>query len=1700
MSFRALLCALALPLAAQAAAPSLTFTPPAGAPANGKHVVLLSGDEEYRSEEALPMLAKILSQRHGFRCTVLFPLDPDGTINPENQRSLAGSAALDTADAIVMSLRFRNWLEADMARFVAAFNRGVPIIALRTSTHAFNIPAGGPHSQYSWNSRAPWPGGFGKHVLGETWISHWGRHKFEATRGVAEPAHAADPILRGVKDVFGDSDVYEAYPPADARILMRGLVLKGMNPGDAPADHAKARATDKQPQGVNSPAMPIAWTRLFRNEAGKENRIFTTTLGAATDLVNEGSRRLVVNAVFWGLGLDVPAAADVRFVDPFNPKPYGFKGYRYRLTPDDYALGKEVPPGATPPPAPPKPAPAKKAAKQASAGGNAAAPAASTAAAAPAPAAKPGFQLNAGERVAIVGNALADRMQHHGWLETMIHLRHPEHNVTVRNLAFAGDEVVTRARSKDFGTPDEWLGKVQAGVVFAFFGYNESFAGPEGLPKFREELATFLRETRARTYNGLAPPRIVLFSPTAVEKLPDPNFEHKPQVNANLETYTRAMAEVARDLAGVTFVDLFTPSKRLFEEAARKGEPPLTINGVHFNDAGEGRLSREIYPALFGGSAPDVDAPAARKLRSLVNEKSAMWHSRYRSVDGYNIYGDRSKIAYVSHPDAPKITNTQVMMEELAQRDVMTTNLERRVWAAAAGKTGPVEMLPLPVVTAFGTNKPGPNIDGTYPFLDGDEATSLMTLAPGLQVNLFASEKQFPELAKPVQMAWDAKGRLWVAAWPSYPGRTPTSKVADKLLVLEDTDRDGRADKCTVFLDGLNCPTGFNFYKDGVLVVQAPDLWYVRDTDGDGRADWKERILMGLDSADSHHQTNAMIYEPGGALLLSDGVFHRTQVEGVEGAVRNIDGAIFRYEPLTGKFDRYVAYGFANPHGRAFDRWGNDLIVDATGNNTYFGPAFSGRIDHPGKHPRMKTVWDRPARPSAGSTFLTSRHFPEEYWGSFLNPNVIGFQGIYRVKMVDDGSGLKGERQPDVISSTDRNFRPIDTTTGPDGALYVCDWHNPLIGHLQSHLRDSNRDHVHGRIYRITAKDRPLAWQPKIAGEPIPALLELLKRGENHIRNLAKIELGNHDSDRVVAAAKAWAAKLDPAAPDHAHHLAEALWVHQWHNRVDLDLLSRQLNSPSADARAAAVRVLCYWREKVPNALAELRRLAVDEHPRVRLQAVRAASFFTVVEATEVALAALQKPVDYYLDYVIGETLRQLRPQWRQRIGEGGNFAGGDPAATRYLLRTLTVAEVQAMPRTADVSENLLGRSSVNDATRAEALAALAKARGAEPVALLLRTLESPGEIDAKGVGRLLLNQPAAALAQHRAGLLKLAMADTADGRTYAWAALALADKTLERVWQEAATSPLSRASLLGGIPLIPDAALRATAFERVMPILGQAITDIQGPDNIVAAIQRDAIRSAVSTRREPAAVFAALTVMLERGYQVPTAAQGLRTLPRDSWSAEGAGRAARALVAWAGKAHPNERTGRDYVESVQVAEDLAGLLPANEADALRQTLSGLRVAVFVVRAVVEGMRYDTPRIVVQAGRAFDLIFDNPDVMPHNLVVVKPGTREQVGVAAAAMTPEARDSKGRTFVPDLGSVVAATKMLEAGQSETLKIPASALRTEGEYEYVCTFPGHWAMMWGKLIVTKDVDAYLKANPATPAAAAAAAPHGGSGHNH
>jgi type 1 glutamine amidotransferase len=333
-----LLCAGAWPASA-AAQGSITYQGPSG-PGQGKRVVLLAGDEEYRSEEALPMLAKILSQRHGFTCTVLFPMDPDGTINPKNTRSLGDAQALDSADLIIMMLRFRAWPDEDMARFARALDRGTPIIALRTSTHPFNgFPPDSPWAKWNYNNN----GGFGRQIVGETWVTHWGRHKVEATRGVIEPAAKSHPVLRGVDQLFGDTDVYEAYPPADATVLVRGLVLQTLAQDAPPASYEKTRARDKQRQPVNDPAMPVVWTRLHKNDAGTTNRVLASTMGSATDFEDEALRRLVVNGVYWGLGLDVPARADVRFVDEYRPSFYGFDGFRKGLRPADFKIGATVP-------------------------------------------------------------------------------------------------------------------------------------------------------------------------------------------------------------------------------------------------------------------------------------------------------------------------------------------------------------------------------------------------------------------------------------------------------------------------------------------------------------------------------------------------------------------------------------------------------------------------------------------------------------------------------------------------------------------------------------------------------------------------------------------------------------------------------------------------------------------------------------------------------------------------------------------------------------------------------------------------------------------------------------------------------------------------------------------------------------------------------------------------------------------------------------------------------------------------------------------------------------------------------------------------------------------------------------------------------------------------------------------------------------
>ncbi len=302
-------------------------------PGAGRNVVLISGDQEYRSEEALPQLAKILAKHHGFNCTVLFALDPDGTINVDNENNIPGLEALEKADLIIIGLRYRDLPDDQMKYFADYVASGRPIVALRTSTHAFNIPAGKKYSDWTYtNGAGEWIGGFGRRVLGETWVDHHGKHGQQSTRGIIAPGQADNPILRGIHDgdIWGTTDVYgiRLPLPADCTTLVLGQVLEGMRPDDKPVEGPK-----------NNPMMPIAWTKIRTADNGKPARSFTTTMGAATDLENEGLRRLLVNATYWGLGMEdkIPPKSVVDLVGTYKPTAWKFGGSRKGMKPADLA-------------------------------------------------------------------------------------------------------------------------------------------------------------------------------------------------------------------------------------------------------------------------------------------------------------------------------------------------------------------------------------------------------------------------------------------------------------------------------------------------------------------------------------------------------------------------------------------------------------------------------------------------------------------------------------------------------------------------------------------------------------------------------------------------------------------------------------------------------------------------------------------------------------------------------------------------------------------------------------------------------------------------------------------------------------------------------------------------------------------------------------------------------------------------------------------------------------------------------------------------------------------------------------------------------------------------------------------------------------------------------------------------------------------
>ncbi len=527
-----------------------------------------------------------------------------------------------------------------------------------------------------------------------------------------------------------------------------------------------------------------------------------------------------------------------------------------------------------------------------------------------------------------------------------------------------------------------------------------------------------------------------------------------------------------------------------------------------------------------------------------------------------------------------------------------------------------------------------------------------LQVAEGFEVNLFASD---PLLAKPVHMNWDAAGRLWVASSETYPQIKPGQVANDKILILEDRDGDGKADKVTVFADGLLIPTGLEPGDGGVYVGASTELLHLSRPQGEKGPLRTRVVLSGFGTEDTHHMVHTLRWGHDGMLYFNQSVYIHSHIETPYGVRRLGGGGVWQFRPETMRLEVF-ARGWWNPWGHHFDRWGQSFVTDGAGFEGVC-PAFPGATYSPAPTSRVLHGLN-PGHPKyCGGDILSGRHLPEAWQGSLVT-NDFRAHRVCRFSLTPYGSSYSAKLESDIVKSTHPAFRPIDAKMGPDGALYVADWYNPIINHGEVDFRDPRRDLTHGRIWRITAKGRPLVPRPKLVGAPTADLLEALKAPEDWTRHHARRVLKERGAS-VVPELAAWTAKLPGDAAAEPLRL-EALWTYQSLDVVEPELLKGLLKAADYRVRAAAVRVASQWRERLADPLALLDPAVRDAHPQVRLEAVRALGQVSELKAAELALAALDRPLDATLDYGLWLTLRELEPVWLPAFQEGRFPAGGN--------------------------------------------------------------------------------------------------------------------------------------------------------------------------------------------------------------------------------------------------------------------------------------------------------------------------------------------------------------------------------------------------------------------------------------------------------
>ena len=764
------------------------------------------------------------------------------------------------------------------------------------------------------------------------------------------------------------------------------------------------------------------------------------------------------------------------------------------------------------------------------------------------------FSLKDGDRVLFIGDTFFEREVDYGHLETALTAAYADRRVTFRNLGWAADTPMGKARASfDWNKPEEsWLKRVQEQVAItkpsvAVLSYGMTAAlelADTPTPEARAaHLAKFITDTgRLMTAIGEAsgqPVRFVLFTPIQQQgERPDSNR-------------SKALSEVAEALAalgkssGSPVVDILGATRRISMLRMVTYESPVILNETGY------RMLADRLPELLGIQAPAKGADTGL-LRSAIQHKNELFFHRWRPANWTYLFGFRK------HEQGRNSV-------EIPQFDPMVAE-----WDARIAGLRPSEQAD-PKVAAEVRDLLAKQAAQSASAADSRAKVSKQPLptfnhAEDIEVGLWAEN---PLLHKPIHMNWDPQGRLWVASSEVYPQIKPGQPAVDSVVVLEDTDGDGKADRHTVFADGLLIPTGVvPDGKGGCYVAASHQLLHLEDTDGDGKADRRTVTLSSFGTEDTHHNLHTLRWGYDGHLYMNQSIYTHTHIETPWGVRRLNSAGIWRFNPDTWRLDVFTKGG-CNPWGHHWDQYGNSFFTDGAGGKgiyhamegaTYFTYADMRREADsisPGSYPKFASV-----------EVVHSPNFPADWQGSVITCDFRAHR-VVRFGLTDNGSTFQTKEMPDVLRSTNVTFRPIDLRFGPDGALYVADWSNPIIQHGEVDFRDPRRDKEHGRIWRVTAKGGALGKKQDLAKLDTVALLDRTLSKSGWEQEQSRVVLRQRGAEKVLPMVKPWLAKqTDPRAK------LEAMWLHEAFEKPTDDLVGELVAAKDARIRTAAARQL----------------------------------------------------------------------------------------------------------------------------------------------------------------------------------------------------------------------------------------------------------------------------------------------------------------------------------------------------------------------------------------------------------------------------------------------------------------------------------------------------------------------------------------------